>query len=426
MAAQLYKTESGRLFHAGAFAFITVGLPARGKTHISRALGRYLSWLGVPTKTFHVGQYRRQLVRRYTSHNFFDPANDETTCQRKQAADQALEDMIAFLLQGGQVGIYDGGNATAERRRYMLERLQSNNIQTVFIESVCNDEKIVNANIRNVKVNSEDYRGWDLEEAINDFKERIKVTEPFYETIEDESLSYIKLINVNQQIIVNHVKGFLPSRMVFYLMNLHTAPRAIYFARNGYSTGENSYKADSPLSDEGHRYAKRLQEVITARRKARADHGDCDAQALKIWTSTRCYSYSTAEYFNEFPVRHRKSLAEINPGICDGLTNEEIKAQYPREFQAHLKDAYRHRYPRGESYHDLAVRLESVILELEHEKQDVLIIAHESVLRTLYAYFRGIQPEGIIPYIAMPRNVLLEICPSAYGIRELKVGIPRD
>ncbi|KAL8761417.1 MAG: hypothetical protein Q9184_002476 [Pyrenodesmia sp. 2 TL-2023] len=61
--AQLYSTESGRLFHSGRIAIATVGLPARGKTHISVALARYLRWLGVKTRVFHLGDYRRKNLR---------------------------------------------------------------------------------------------------------------------------------------------------------------------------------------------------------------------------------------------------------------------------------------------------------------------------------------------------------------------------
>ncbi|KAJ1982484.1 hypothetical protein H4R35_000266 [Dimargaris xerosporica] len=424
MAAQLYKTESGRLFHAGAIAIILVGLPARGKTHISRALCRYLCWLGVKTKAFHVGHYRRKLIRHTVSHDFFDPANTATADVRLEAANACLEAVVEYLLEGGQVGIYDGSNATRERQQYVLNRFRKENIQVVFVESICNDPKIVEANIRSVKATSKDYNGWNTEAAIADFQQRIQVSEPYYQTIEDDSLSYIKLINVDQQIIVNDVQGFLPSRIVFYLMNLHTAPRTIYFARSGESTQENLYKADAPLSQAGHKYAQRLQQVITQRRKERVALDDGDDSVLKIWTSTQQYSYSTAEYFSSCPVRYRRSLQDINPGVVDGMSAQEIQDKYPREFEQYLKDPYRHRYPRGESYHDLAVRLEPVILELEHEKQDVLIIAHESVLRCLYAYFRGLQPEQIIPSLAMPRNTLLEITPSAYGIKENKIGIP--
>ncbi|MEQ2179369.1 hypothetical protein GOODEAATRI_024185 [Goodea atripinnis] len=41
---------------------VTVGLPARGKTYISKKLTRYLNWIGVPTKG------RRYLVNRVVDH----------------------------------------------------------------------------------------------------------------------------------------------------------------------------------------------------------------------------------------------------------------------------------------------------------------------------------------------------------------------
>ena len=62
MVAPLYSTESGLLFHAGKILIVTVGLPARGKTHISRALERYLRWTGVKTQVISLGDYRRKVL----------------------------------------------------------------------------------------------------------------------------------------------------------------------------------------------------------------------------------------------------------------------------------------------------------------------------------------------------------------------------
>ena len=45
-----------------------------------------------------------------------------------------------------------------------------------------------------------------------------------------------------------------------------------------------------------------------------------------------------------------------------------------------------------QSYSDLAHRIEPVILELERQSEDVMIIAHETVLRCLYGYFLDVSP----------------------------------
>lgn len=54
-----------------------VGLPARGKTYISKKLARYLNWIGVKTKVFNVGEYRREAFHEFAGKEFFDPENKE-------------------------------------------------------------------------------------------------------------------------------------------------------------------------------------------------------------------------------------------------------------------------------------------------------------------------------------------------------------
>ncbi|MBM6384743.1 MAG: hypothetical protein JSY10_12225 [Paenibacillus sp.] len=51
-------------------------LPARGKTHASRSLCRYMRWLGVSTKVFSVGNYRRERLGSL-SEDWFDPSKGQ-------------------------------------------------------------------------------------------------------------------------------------------------------------------------------------------------------------------------------------------------------------------------------------------------------------------------------------------------------------
>jgi len=54
------------------------------------------------------------------------------------------------------------------------------------------------------------------------------------------------------------------------------------------------------------------------------------------------------------------------------------------------------------------VRLEPIILELERERNDLLIIAHESVLRVLYGYLMACDAMDI-PKLKFPRNEIIEV-----------------
>ena len=75
-------------------ALVMVGLPARGKTHMARRMERYLRWLGYKTRTFNVGNYRRERLGSQQPHRFFDPENVEGREARREVAMAALEDML--------------------------------------------------------------------------------------------------------------------------------------------------------------------------------------------------------------------------------------------------------------------------------------------------------------------------------------------
>jgi len=428
--ASLYKTPTGRMFHAGSICLVPVGLPARGKTFLSRKLGRYLRWLGVKTQVFNIGNYRRKMFGSNIQHSFFDLNDVPSLEKRDQVANKALDDMIAFFKSGGQVGIYDTTMTIMEsRRRVILERCENENVQVVFIEIICDIPEVIEANIREVKLTANpDYLGWEADDALKDFLKRIEHHVPYYEPITDSSLSFIKVhnlgveANVGEHVIVNNVKGYLQTRIVYYLINLHISTRTVYFLKNGCEVNsQQTYKEDASLTPKGIAYAKFITRFVTdLRQSERKD------STLKVFTSCRRSSSETVQFLKPpIIVGKRVHLAELNPGVVEYSSEAVIKEKYPEEYAMHLKDPFHHRYPRAESYHDLALRLEDVILELESEKDDILIIGHESVLRCLYAYFLD-RSEDEIPKLEIPVNTLIEVTPQAYNAIEkrytFKVG----
>lgn len=89
------------------------------------------------------------------------------------------------------------------------------------------------SNILEVKTTSPDYIGQDPEEAAKDFRERIRMYERVYQTLDEdeEDMTYCKIIDVGSQVIINRIQDYLQSRVVYYLMNLHIKPRSIWISR---------------------------------------------------------------------------------------------------------------------------------------------------------------------------------------------------
>uniref|UniRef100_A0A8B9LGM4 6-phosphofructo-2-kinase/fructose-2,6-biphosphatase 4 n=1 Tax=Astyanax mexicanus TaxID=7994 RepID=A0A8B9LGM4_ASTMX len=379
---------------------VTVGLPARGKTYISKKLTRYLNWIGVPTKEFNVGQYRRECVKIYKSFEFF---RDRMQCTL------SFFFFVYWCLVFGHLQVFDATNTTRERRETINRFAEQNGLKVFFVESVCEDPDVIAENIVQVKLGSPDYTHCNTEQAVEDFMKRIKCYENSYQPLDevlDRDLSFIKIIDVGRRYLVNRVQDHIQSRIVYYLMNIHITPRSIYLCRHGESdlNVKGRIGGDSGLTFRGKEFAHYLGQFIHAQ-------GISD---LKVWTSQMKRTIQTAEALG-VPYEQWKALNEIDAGVCEELMYEEIQQRYPLEFALRDQDKYRYRYPKGESYEDLVQRLEPVIMELERQ-ENVLVICHQAVMRCLLAYFLDKSAEEL-PYLKCPLHTVLKLTPVAYGCK---------
>ncbi|XP_060803208.1 6-phosphofructo-2-kinase/fructose-2,6-bisphosphatase isoform X2 [Amyelois transitella] len=359
-----------------------VGLPARGKTYISKKLSRYLNWIGINTRVFNLGEYRRHATTAYTSHEFFRADNKEAMAIRQQCALDALHDVCQWLVKGGEVAVFDATNSTLDRRRMIRDIVvHKMGFKLFFVESICDDPTIIEQNI-------------------------MEKYEPLDENVESE-YSFMKIYDTGEKVVVHKHEGHIQSRIVYYLMNIHIVPRTIYLTRHGESLHNmvGRIGGDSDLSPRGKQYASALAGYIDQQQ----------IPGLRVWTSWMKRAIQTVKDVKA-PQERWKALNEIDAGICEEMTYAEIQEKYPSDFNARDANKFAYRYPRGESYEDLVARLEPVIMELERQG-NVLVVSHQAVMRCLLAYFLDKSAEEL-PYLHVPLHTVIKLTPVAYGCRE--------
>ncbi|KAF9392786.1 hypothetical protein CPC16_003014 [Podila verticillata] len=426
-----------------------VGLPARGKSFIVKKIQRYLTWLQYDTRVFNVGNLRRIASKGDNnngtthSHAFFDSTNATAKSIRDDLAMESLEELIAWLKQGGRVGIHDATNSSRERRKMLLNRLKSEpNCRVLFIESICTDPVVLAQNIT-MKLMSPDYKGMDETQAREDFRKRLENYESAYQTLgeedEDEGIQYCKLINVGKKVIAYNTQGYLAGQCIFYLMNFNLSPRCIWLTRHGESLDNKLGKigGDAPLSARGKKYGACLARFIKQQRIEQDEIRRCAAEqreagsssfstssslqrerTVAVWTSMLRRTKETVEEFDpiEYDIKEMRLLNEIYAGICEELTYAQIQERYPEEFQARKINKLFYRYPGmgGESYLDVIQRLNPLIIELERMSSDMVIVTHRVVLRILLGYMMDID-RAKMPEMEVPLHTLYCVEPKPHG-----------
>jgi 6-phosphofructo-2-kinase/fructose-2,6-biphosphatase len=442
---------------------VLVGLPARGKSFVGKKLNRYLRWAGCESAIFNIGSYRRKLLGNYHSHDFFRPDNPSGTAARDQLFHAAMDDVLEFLATKGTAALLDGTNSTRKRRQQIVERAEAAagrvDAKVIFLELLCNDPAIIEANIL-LKTKGPDYKDVPVAEALADFRARLAHYEDAYETVDEADQSYIKVFDVGQQIVTNNVRGYLPTKIVFYLMNMHILPRDILLVRAGQTTysAEGRIGGDSLLNSSGVEFRANLHTFIRqyfrdepdalaylteGERRTSAPTSDVEAaaasaaaagdsdmkeeaaeeddpgaraakQQLCVWTSTLRRSIQTA-YGLPCAQRVRwRALRDIDAGVCDGLTNAQFKETYPDDFKAREVNKLNYRFGRGENYADVIARLEPVLIEMERTTLPLLIVGHLPVLRCIYAYLNDL-PINKLPHIDLPMHTVIMLRADAAG-----------
>lgn len=370
--------------------------------------------------------------------NFFDPNNERAAQIREEVAIATLDELLDYILdQGGSVGIFDATNSTLERRKKLVERIRQRagpELGVLFLESLCIDENLLESNMR-LKLSGPDYRDQDPVVALEDFKKRIAMYEqkyvPLGEYEEKNNMQYIQMIDVGRKIVSHQIRGFLSAQTVYYLLNFNLAPRQIWVTRHGESLDNVSGKigGDSNLSGKGEAYAKALAVFVKYQREVWEIHqrdralcthfppqpGDAtppnpdyhcnheedgvQAKSFCVWTSMLKRSVQTGQFFDEdeFEVKQMKMLDELNAGLMEGMTYEQIKTRYAAEYEMRKQDKLHYRYPGpgGEGYLDVINRLRAVIVEAERMTDHLLLVCHRSVARVLLAYFKGLHRDEV-------------------------------
>ncbi|CAK4078965.1 unnamed protein product [Aphanomyces euteiches] len=399
---------------------IMVGLPARGKSFVVRKMTKYTQWLGFSTRIFNAGDYRRQASLKGASAAFFDASNADAKKLRDDLAMAAVNHLIEWLLEGGEVAVLDATNTTKERRALVWEKIKSVenvSIQVMHIELVCDDPQLLEANYLR-KLKNEDYIGVEPEVALNDFKQRVEKYEKVYETLEDSEndgeVCYCKVYNAGEKVLARRCQTFLASQFVSFLQNIHVHPRKIWLVRPGpnHNGVRGILGGDEELTEEGHAIGRALGEFME---KAIRENKGC----VDVWTSPMKRSAQTMSYIKTDHVKRAVRttlLNEIGGGDFAGYSFEELATKYPQHVVARMKDKLYYRYPGagGESYMDLIYRVRPLVIEFERKKRDCLIICSESVLRCLMGYFMGVDARNV-PHLPTKKGVVFELSPHRDG-----------
>ncbi len=375
---------------------VLVGLPARGKSTLALRLRDGLEAEGLRVAIFNNGALRRQHYGEASSEPwFYDPTNEEG-CKARDSLAQLNMRSARQYLETGHVAILDATNASRMRRE-MLER-EMGNLPRLYIECVNEDADLVSASIQR-KARLPEFAAVSRAEAVKRFTQRIEYYQSIYTPLDQEPC-YIRLDTLWNRILHEQCNYIVPYYVRIRDILVSDWVNNLYLARHGetYYNLQNRLGGDSVLTEHGRAQARALAEHFR------------DKPVPYIFTSNRRRSHETAApVAADHPdsvVMALPELDEINAGVCEDMTYEEIRENCPQEYTARARDKYNYVYPQGEGYISMRTRVSRGFrkaLFLSGAAPGTLIIGHQAVNRMILSIFLYRRTEDV-PYIYVPQD----------------------
>ena len=151
-------------------------------------------------------------------------------------------------------------------------------------------------NFRNKIASSPDFKGMPYEEAMKDLRLRIEKYEAAYESVRDDTLSYIKLYNLSSKVSCNKIYGRMACQLTPFLMAINIGTRPIYLVRAG-SSGYDLPPDESEASSGGAAQERssprspRIARVGSGKVANLKEEGVAFSETLANWTKDRCMQW---------------------------------------------------------------------------------------------------------------------------------------
>ena len=381
---------------------VMVGLPARGKSTIAGRLKENLVKDSIKTRIFNNGDLRRRWTRQNTSYaEFYDPKNKEGVALRERIALINLERAKNYLSQDGEVAILDATNVSTKRRDTVIRSLNQHPI--LFIECINEDQQILEASIQQ-KIALPEFSHLEEKDAILSFTKRIDYYKTIYSPIRDHR-NFVKLDSLNNQITQEKLGDEIPNYERIRDCLVTDSVKSLFLIRHGetYFNLKDRIGGDSSLTKGGVLQANALAAYFK------------NKKIPIIFTSERKRTIQTAE-----PIKARQKNASIMPlqefneidaGICECMSYDEIREKRPDVYRARKRDKYNYIYPEGEGYVTMRQRIDKGIkktLYLSSNTGNIMIVGHRAVNRMILSHFLYRRPEDV-PYIYVPQDKFYHI-----------------